>query len=299
MTSQTVSVIIPTYNRANSVQNAIESVISQDYRPLEIIVVDDASTDETSTIISKYKSNEIEYIRLETNSGPATARNVGICIADGNYISFLDSDDEYLPGRIGKVVDAFETNGNDCIGVCHDIFIRSVDGRETIRSVPNKITFGDIRRRNHLSMAGIVFRADVIEKIGMFDENFPTAEDYDLFLRALRLGHVVGLNEPLAIVNQKPGSRSTDIELRLEGQRKLVTKHDSWLHRERLARHKYAQFFLFADQNELQRARRALLAAIRTYPYDPLYYYHLVFSVGGKFGIRLSNSIKSRVKNRI
>ena len=95
-----VSIIIPTYNRENKLERAVESVLEQSYQYIEVIVVDDCSTDNTVTLMGKYKDDErVVYYRLEKNSGACVARNKGIELSKGDYIGFLDSDDIFLPKK--------------------------------------------------------------------------------------------------------------------------------------------------------------------------------------------------------
>lgn len=105
----TVSVILPTYNRAHLLERAIQSVLDQTYPDFEIIVVDDASIDNTVNIIKGIINERIRYIRHEKNKGAAAARNTGIKLAKGKYIAFQDSDDEWLRDKLEKQIKIFET----------------------------------------------------------------------------------------------------------------------------------------------------------------------------------------------
>ena len=106
----TVSIIIPTYNRAHLIGRAIQSVLNQTYQNFEIIVVDDGSTDNTEEMIKEFQKHDkrIKYIRHEKNRGGAAARNTGIKVARGEYIAFQDSDDEWLPEKLEKQMDVFQ-----------------------------------------------------------------------------------------------------------------------------------------------------------------------------------------------
>ena len=103
-----VTVIIPTYNRANQISRAIHSVQAQSYKHWELLIVDDASNDDTAKIISNIADSRIQYIRHETNQGAAAARNTALAQAKGEYIAFLDSDDEWIPAKLEKQVIYFE-----------------------------------------------------------------------------------------------------------------------------------------------------------------------------------------------
>ncbi len=100
--NETISVVIPSYNRATLIGRAIESVLQQTYSNIEIIVVDDASTDETESVVKRIKNDKLHYIKLKKNGGACKARNVGIRASKGEYIAFLDSDDIWNTDKLEK-----------------------------------------------------------------------------------------------------------------------------------------------------------------------------------------------------
>ena len=108
-----VSVIIPTYNRSRTIERAIRSVLIQTYTDLEVIVVDDCSTDNTADIVHCIKDDRVKYFRLECNQGACVARNVGIDMAKGDYIAFQDSDDEWMAEKLEKVLSVMEETQSD------------------------------------------------------------------------------------------------------------------------------------------------------------------------------------------
>ena len=106
----TVSVVIPTHNRSDLLPRAIRSVFAQTFQDWEVIVVDDGSTDDTAAVVRSFRDERVRYVKLERNSGPSRARNVGIDGARGRYLAFLDSDDEYLPHKLETQLRQFQTN---------------------------------------------------------------------------------------------------------------------------------------------------------------------------------------------
>ena len=106
-TAPTVSVIVPTYNREHMIGRALESVLAQEFTDFELIVVDDASTDNTEAVVRASGDSRIRYIREPANGGPNAARNRGMREARGEFLAFLDSDDEWLPGKLGRQVARF------------------------------------------------------------------------------------------------------------------------------------------------------------------------------------------------
>ena len=105
-----VSIITPTYNCSKFIGATIESVLSQTYKNFEMIIVDDASTDDTESVVKSYKDKRIKYIKLKTNSGPAVARNTAMEEAKGKYMAFLDSDDLWLPTKLEKQIKFIKKN---------------------------------------------------------------------------------------------------------------------------------------------------------------------------------------------
>lgn len=115
----TVSIIIPTYNRRQSIGRFIKSVLNQTYRDFELIIVDDGSTDNTRELVAGFNNERIRYVRHEENKGEAAARNTGIKAARGEYIASHDSDDEWLHEKLAKQIRAFE-NCSPEIGVVYN-----------------------------------------------------------------------------------------------------------------------------------------------------------------------------------
>jgi glycosyltransferase involved in cell wall biosynthesis len=178
-----VSVILPTYNRAWSLRAAIDSVLNQNVDRTELIVVDDGSTDETQRLVSTY-GQRLRYIN-QINRGVSAARNTGIRAAAGLLIALLDSDDAWLPGKLSAQLDFFEAHPEALICQTEEIWIRN-----GVRVNPGK---------RHRKQAGMIFekslalclvspsatmmRKSLLDEVGLFDENLPACEDYDLWLR--------------------------------------------------------------------------------------------------------------------
>lgn len=200
-----VSVIIPTYNRANFIGETIQSVLDQTFQDFEIIVVDDGSTDNTKEIIESFikKSGKIKYL-YEKNSGTCAApRNVGFYNSTGKYLCFLDSDDLWLPEKLQKQIDFFKNSGNEKLGFidCGTLIINE-HGKE----IKNNYNFPkyqgnvykDFLKYNFvLSPGSVLIKRSVLENIGLFDENLPSAEDWELWIRISKKYEFASLKEPL------------------------------------------------------------------------------------------------------
>ncbi len=178
-----ISVVIPSYNRIGFIETAIKSILNQTVYPLEIIVVDDGSNDGTYQLIEKrYPS-----IRLfkQSNKGVSSARNLGIKKSRGDWIAFLDSDDEWLPDKLRYQINSIEKNPNILFFHSDEIWIRN--GLRINQGKKHKKYGGWIFEKCldicRISPSSVIMHKSIFKKIGFFDENIPICEDYDLWLR--------------------------------------------------------------------------------------------------------------------
>tara|TARA_X000001036_G_scaffold370100_1_gene356453 strand:+ start:90 stop:926 length:837 start_codon:yes stop_codon:yes gene_type:complete len=209
-----VSVIIPTFNRFNLISRAIDSVLSQTIKPFEIIVVDDGSSDNTSTFIkNNYKS--VKLIK-QNNLGVSKARNVGIKNSSGNWIALLDSDDEWKKNKLEVQIKSLSEY--DYYSVCHtnEIWIRN--GIRVNQKKRHQKYGGDIFDKCldicRISPSSIMFKKNIIDEVGWFDEGLPICEDYDLWLRITANFKILFINKPLVI---KYGGHSDQLSKSVNG----------------------------------------------------------------------------------
>ena len=189
-----VSVIIPTYNRAKLLEEALESAFAQTRQPDEIIVVDDGSTDNTETAIARF-GPKVRYIR-QKNAGPSAARNNGISHATGDFIAFLDSDDLWPKDRLEHQLAALEKHpdldflfGLEAKFTSEQQFepceIKDKELRRILDTldcvVPDPL--GLLIRENYIPTSSVLFRKQRLEKVGLIDESLKQAEDYDFWFR--------------------------------------------------------------------------------------------------------------------
>ncbi len=196
-----VSVILPTFNRAWTLKNAIESVLSQDYPNIELIVIDDGSDDSTPQLLNAYQ-NKIILI-TQQNKGVSAARNAGINKSQGDFIALLDSDDAWEREKISCQIDFFKQNPEALICQTEEIWIRN--GKRVNPRVKHKKPSGDIFEASlHLclvSPSAVMMRKELFELKGCFDETLTVCEDYDLWLRVSATIPVYLIDKPCTIKN--------------------------------------------------------------------------------------------------
>ena len=197
-----VSVIIPTYNRAGTIKRSVESVLNQTHDELEVIVVDDGSKDETQEIVESIDDSRVRYIKLEKNQGVAHARNYGVSQAKYDMIAFHDSDDAWRKDKLEKQIKKYNENLNVALVYCayenhkEDFSIRFPSEDENVEELEGDIYYYLILR-NTIGAPTIFMRKDIFNKIGGFDESFPTIEDWDFAIKASKLGKISYVNEAL------------------------------------------------------------------------------------------------------
>jgi len=225
----TVSVIIPTYNRAHLIRRAIQSVLDQTFQDFEIIVVDDGSIDSTEQVIRGFNDLRIQYIRQEENRGGAAARNIGIDASRGKYVSFLDSDDEWLPRKLE--LETVILDSNEDFGICSTghVFVDERTGRRIGRTEPFEKQLIDqiaILRGDCITTNDFTARREAIKSIGGYDAQLPARQDWDIWIRMTAISQ--GVYMPLHTVTvYVMGHRqiSTGLTNKLNGTTALLTKH--------------------------------------------------------------------------
>ena len=204
-----VSVVIPCFNQAHYLGDAIESVIAQHYPKVEIVVVDDGSRDNTIEVAARYPG--VKYVRQE-NGGLSSAGILGLRRSNGSYVVFLDADDTLCPGAIAaNLVHLRECP--ECAFVYGDFRHVGVDGSVQERGDRSSLSgyaYAALLRGNHIGMhATVMYRRSVFQTVGVFDESLAACEDYDLYLRIARLFPISGHGRPRC---QLPETCSGDVD---------------------------------------------------------------------------------------
>jgi glycosyltransferase involved in cell wall biosynthesis len=196
-----VSVIIPTYNRAHTIERALQSIAAQTLQDFEIIVVDDASTDNTAAVVEQFNDPRVLYLRHEDNRHAGAARNTGMAAATGQYIAFLDSDDAWLPEKLERQVGLLENEDKDC-GCSYTGAIINFAGGLRKRSIDQPSYRGNVVAPYLLGKFTIwtptfMFRTELLEQVAPFDADLIRSEDVDFYLRLLQHSRLSCVSEPM------------------------------------------------------------------------------------------------------
>ncbi|MCG2816447.1 MAG: glycosyltransferase family 2 protein [Candidatus Aminicenantes bacterium] len=226
-----VSVIIPTYNREAFICRAIDSVRTQTFNDWELIIVDDASSDKTESVINNYDDNRIISIKHNKNFGPAIARNTALKRAKGRYIAFLDSDDFWCSRNKLKTQIGILMNSSNRVGCVYSQTCQFKNEKklyfpkENIKKKEGFLYKSLSRCQYFIHLSSVVIKKEVLDRVGYFDENIPATAELDVWLR-------ISKNYSFCYVNQchvhsffTPGSISTKRFLRAKAMVLILKKH--------------------------------------------------------------------------
>ncbi|MFJ6210786.1 glycosyltransferase [Lysinibacillus sp. NPDC092081] len=226
----TVSIILPVYNSELFVQQAIESVLKQTYTQIELIIIDDGSTDNTKRILCEYESNpKVHIISLEKNSGVSVARNIGIQEAKGEYIAFIDADDLFMPNKVEEQVNVFKQNPSIDF-VFNDIMVIDHNNNKVneLQSYfqPKNILLELCFRQIIPAPACIMVKRDFINRFNiMFNKDFKYAEDYDFTFQLFLQGKHFYLKESLYLWRRHINNTSNNIISTRKIENSIVIKY--------------------------------------------------------------------------
>jgi glycosyltransferase involved in cell wall biosynthesis len=281
-----VSVIIPAYNRPKRTERAVQSVVKQTYRPIELIVVDDGSSPRLrETIPTKSDSlAEFHLIEHETNKGANAARNTGIDAANGEYIGFLDSDDEWVPEKIDRQIETIKSTGADFVYTG----IRQVNEDGNVITVKNANPPDDIEseliKGNIIgTFSTIIVSTKVILLAGYPNPKLPCWQDWEWYLRLSNFAQIDAVESPLVIRHNEGGQISDNFQYKLKSfdiiKKRLGKNAKSEL--EKNMSRAYLHFhvgYSALSNNEYSAARSQLIKAISIYPKEPEFYKYLLAS---------------------
>jgi glycosyltransferase involved in cell wall biosynthesis len=224
-----VSVVIPSYNRARLLQRALDSVTVQTYGALEILVVDDGSTDDTQALLSRVTDPRLRVLRHPTNRGGAVARNTGITASAGEFVAFLDSDDEWLPEKIERQVRRFR-EVDPAVGLVYTGGVRVYDDGRVRAVVPKhrgRVLGAVLAHEVVANTSCVMVRRRVAEAVGGFDERFPAYQDVDFWVSVAERFSIDFIEEPLVRthIHQDSVRISNDHARRVAGRELFYRKH--------------------------------------------------------------------------
>jgi glycosyltransferase involved in cell wall biosynthesis len=234
-----VSIVIPTYNRAQRLRRALDSVLAQDFRDFEVLVIDDGSTDDTASVVRSIDDARVKYV-AQDNGGPASARNRGVALASGSIITFLDSDDLVLPGWLGAMVAPFTVEGADIVCCGIEVVTESDAAATPAIHLPQPLgpVFGHVQ--GLFGTAGAyALRKRVLDIAGGFDPLCVPCEHTELAIRLGAMCEGLGLRvhaimTPYVRYIEHAGARAFgDTRKRLESTRQIITKHGARLRKDR------------------------------------------------------------------
>jgi glycosyltransferase involved in cell wall biosynthesis len=310
MNNPIISVIIPTYNRAHLLPRSIESVLNQTYKDFELIIVDDGSNDNTDEVVNKYikKDNRIKYIKFEKNKGGNVARNAGINHSRGEYIAFLDSDDEWLSKKLERQISVFHKSKIENLGLvyCGSYAIKEKKIQKIFPYRKGEV-FEDLLKTNIIigGGSGVIIKKTCFENCGKFDENiilrYGGSQEYEMWIRiAKKYNFDFTLDHLIKYYIHK---------ISITGGSKFIEKKKA---REYIF-NKYKEYYLnnpklystalryngtrFVRENFCQEGRRNFIKSIKINPLNWKSYLYLFFSIFGSNFYNKLLKIKANILN--
>jgi glycosyltransferase involved in cell wall biosynthesis len=224
-----VSVIIPAHNCQSTIGYTIESVLFQTFRNLELVIIDDGSTDQTAKVVNKYKDQRIMYY-YQDNQERAIARNNGIALASGEYIAFLDSDDIWLPEKLDNQIKLMEKKPESDFVYTDLYYFDSMSGKNVYRYgqkeklFSGRLNIRELLKNNFIQSPTPLLRRQVLTTSGLFDPKIVPVEDWDLWLRIAKDHKIELVNKPLARyrVDKNSNHGQTEIIRMLSGIHRVL-----------------------------------------------------------------------------
>ncbi len=258
----TIAVVMPAYNAAATIHEAIRSALDQTVAPLEVIVIDDGSTDDTATLIRSF-GDPVRYFRTP-QGGPARARNLGVREARGTHIAFLDADDVWLPTKLARQLELLR-EAPDLVLVYSGVSL--IDEAGTVfrtvastRACSGRHAADVLRIKNCIQVSTVVAPRSELMAAGLFDPDLPSCENWDLWIRLAARGEVGYVDTPLVHYRMREGSRIRDVDT-MRAARLEVLSRNHGEHRGPLWRRALALAYLDSGIGYLEMGRRQSAAA--------------------------------------
>ncbi|MCA9405808.1 MAG: glycosyltransferase [Candidatus Omnitrophica bacterium] len=301
-----VSVVIPAFNSAAYIRETINSVLNQSFKDLEVVVVDDGSKDNTGELLKDYHS-KVRYI-LKENGGPASARNLGIKEAKGEFIAFLDADDLWMSDKLEKQLERF--NGED-IGLVFSSVQKMDKDNHDLPDYVNRErfegrVFEKLFNKNFVPTSTVLVRKSCFEEFGVFDEDpeLISVEDYDMWLRIASKYKLAHVDEKLVryrvhennISKNLARSYFGEIKVLEANKKRFVQKYpqieNAWV--PRLAKVYYELAIDYFATNQFPEARKYLKESLKLKPFNPKAWGYYLSACFGKGWVDLIRTLKGK-----
>lgn len=262
-----VSVIVPTCNRPHLIRRTIDSILKQTFQDFEIIVVDDGMKERAEEVVKSFGDSRIRYIHHETNKGGGAARNTGIKVAQGEYIAFLDDDDEWSPDKLERQIKAMDKSGDD-VGFCFTAITQILDNEERSTNIEDGVIDyyeKSLTTFKRVLTSALLVKKEVFERVGYFDEKLPSHQEAELIIRISKEFKAIGINKPMVKMISDSGHESIGKSLtrRIKGEEMLLEMHiEEYKKRPHvLAKHYFQIGLWYRDSGDYKEARRYFLRA--------------------------------------
>jgi glycosyltransferase involved in cell wall biosynthesis len=284
-----VSIVIPTCNRPFLLNRAIRSVLAQTYQDFEVIVVDDGVKESAEHVVLAVGDSRIRYIKNETSLGGGGTRNRGITEAQGEYVAFLDDDDEWLPEKLAKHAAAYETSGREVGVVFNGVSFTGNPDRSQL--LPDEHGVVDVLARTlyrcYIWTSALSARRTLLLEEG-FDQTFPKNQEWDLEIRLAQQAKFFAINEPLTVINilgehEHMGGKGNLPNI-IKGFELLLSKHAALyrIHPKGFARQTFKLGTLYREHGDHAAMRSAFFRAWRATPGNLTYARHALAAMLGK-----------------
>jgi glycosyltransferase involved in cell wall biosynthesis len=286
-----VSVIVPTHNRVQFVRNAVSSVLDQIFQDFEVIVVDDASIDNTSEEVHALNDERIRYIKHERNQGGSASRNTGIKNAKGEFLAFLDDDDEWLPEKLSMQIELLHKSGPQ-VGCIYTGALRIEKSSQKVVSCRTPIKrgyiFDDMLVKNWIGGAStLLAKKECFDCVGLFDEKLQSSQDWDMWIRLSQKYHFDFVDKPLVRYFRHEKKISTNFDALINGKERMLEKYGNFkLKNKDMSRQYFTLGVLYCYGRDMRKGRTLLLKAIKLYPFNIQYHFNFLLSFLGANGFR-------------
>ncbi len=293
MQNPKVSVIIISYNRAQLLKVAMQTVFDQTFEDFELLIIDDGSPDDTENTVKAFHDPRLRYIKHAQNQGEGAARNSGVQHAEGEYIAFLDDDDEWLPNKLQLQVELLDAQPKH-VGFVHSALINfyadtgeEVEKKRPVETVSGKV-FDRLLQDNFVILSTVMARKECFDAAGPFDLSIPAGLDYDMWVRISQNYEFAYIDTPLIKYRIHRNNLGSNFGLQIRGQEAFFNKYHAYISTP--GKPNSIRYFklglLYCFTNDFKTARRIYLKSIRLYPLNPKPYAGFLMTFLGPWAYR-------------